>query len=120
MPFDDPLDFVRQQQKRTFEYAAQVARVRRAFLIIWKEGGWPINELEAAITRFNADPSSTEPWRMHSHLQCRVGDKVYALKQGKGPKTIFAVGEVASTPFQKEWDGRAHWMVDVKFDQFVE
>lgn len=90
---NDHAAFLRKQQQLALEYAARAPRVQRAFLITWKEGGWPAEELEAFLARFNSDPSTTEPWRMQSHRQCAVGDKIYALKQGDGPNIIFGVGD---------------------------
>lgn len=111
--------FLREQQQLALEYAVREPRVQRAFLVTWTERGWPAEELEALLARFNSDPTTTESWRMQSHRQCAVGDKIYALKQGDGPKTIFGVGEIVSAPFEKTWDSKVHWMVDVKFDRLV-
>lgn len=69
-----------------------------AFWMTWKPEGWPIERLRDLIGRFQADPETTEPWRILAHRQARIGDRVYLFKQGKGPRGIFGVGTIASEP----------------------
>jgi len=117
--FGDPLLFLKEQQRLSFKHADIVHRVQRTFLITWKEDGWPVSELEKLLEQFGKNSTATEDWRMRSHKECAIGDKVYALKQGKGPKVIFGVGEVLGSAFEKEWEGKNQWFAPVKFSQLV-
>lgn len=61
--------------------------------------GWPIERLRELIARFEADPSTTEPWRVAANRAIRIGDRAYFFKQGKGARGIFGVGEVVGEPY---------------------
>ena len=116
---DNPSGFVKEQQRLTHAYAAKAPRVQRAFVLTWKESGWPISELEALLARFDNDKNVIEPWRFQAHRQCSVDDRVYALRQGEGPKVIFGAGQIVGDAYQQDWNGNLHWVVPVRFDQLV-
>jgi putative restriction endonuclease len=61
--------------------------------------GWPIEELQDLVRRFNIDPSgATEWWRIASHQSAQSGDRVYLFKQGDNPRGIFGVGNITGGP----------------------
>ena len=70
---------------------------------------------------FERNGNVVEPWRLKSHRLAKVGDRVWLLKQGKGPKVIFGVGEITSAP-RKSLTGekKIQWMVDVRFSRFTD
>jgi hypothetical protein len=69
-----------------------------AFWMTWKPEGWPVERLRDLINRFQADPATTEPWRVQAHRQAKPGSRVYLFKQGRDPRGIFGVGEIAEEP----------------------
>lgn len=86
--------------------------------------GWPLEELQALIARFNASPSTaTEWWRVSSHRSAKQGDRVFVFKQGQGPRGVFASGTIVGGPEERDSindnDGRA-WRALIKFDQLVD
>lgn len=86
--------------------------------------GWPLEELQALIGRFNASPSTaTEWWRISSHRSAKPGDRVFVFKQGQGPRGIFASGAIVGGPEERDSindnDGRA-WRALIMFDQLVD
>ena len=61
--------------------------------------GWPIEELQDLVTRFNIDSSAaTIWWRIASHQSARPGDRIYLFKQGDNPRGIFGVGNIIGGP----------------------
>jgi putative restriction endonuclease len=61
--------------------------------------GWPIEELQDLVSRFNNDPSgATEWWRIASHQSAHRGDRVYLFKQGDDLRGIIGVGIIVHGP----------------------
>lgn len=61
--------------------------------------GWPREQMDALVRRFEADPLSATPlWRMASTRVARSGDRVFLFKQGENPRGIFGLGELIENP----------------------
>jgi hypothetical protein len=57
-----------------------------SFWMTWKPEGWPVEQLRALVAKFERDGVADEPWRIIAHKQAKVGDRVFAFKQGKDPR----------------------------------
>ncbi len=69
-----------------------------AFWMTWKPEGWPLEQLRDLVQRFERDSSADEPWRIIAHKRAKVGDRVFAFKQGSEPRGIFGVGTITAPP----------------------
>jgi hypothetical protein len=56
-----------------------------AFLLTWKESGWPHEEIVRMVAQREAQGYVEEPWRIAAYKMARAGDRVWVLRQGKGP-----------------------------------
>jgi TPR repeat protein len=63
-----------------------------AFLLTWKETGWPHENIVRMVATLEAQGHVDEPWRVAAQNMAKPGDRVWVLKQGRGPKGIFGVG----------------------------
>lgn len=72
------------------------------FLITWKEAGWPYENIKRMLKTLGELGSVEEPWRIQAHTKAKIGNRVWLLKQGKGPKGIFGVGSIASEPYRND------------------
>lgn len=92
-----------------------------AFLLTWKEAGWPRENIERMAAQFDRAGEVVEPWRIAAHRQVKPGDEAWLLKQGKGPTGIFGFGVILSNPREvMQDDGTPRQMVDVKFEAFCD
>jgi hypothetical protein len=92
-----------------------------AFLLTWKVTGWPHENIVRMVTTREAQGHVDEPWRLAAHNIAKPGDRVWVLKQGRGPKGIFGVGEITGLPALGEaGNGKTQWMAPVRFDAFVD
>jgi hypothetical protein len=92
-----------------------------AFLMVWKETGWPYENIVRLVHTFEENGTVAEPWRIMAHTLSKPGDRVWALKQGAGPKVIFGVGHIAGEPALGDaGDGTIKMMVDVRFESLVD
>ncbi len=85
--------------------------------------GWPLAELRDLIARVSLAPESTEWWRIHSHQQARVGDRVYIFKQGTAsPRGVIGVGEIVTAPDFRPTpiDLPPRWRVEIRFQKLVD
>ena len=98
--------------------------IEKTFLITWKEDHWPYEKLLDLIQRFESSGKATEPWRFMSHKQCKIGDRIYLLKQGDQPRGLFGSGRIVSAPYVNKAAineaGNNPWCVDVEFDLLVD
>lgn len=91
-----------------------------------KDRGWPLASLRDLIARVEANPDAPEAverWRMHSHVQARVGDRVYVFKQGNAsPRGIIGVGEIVTMADERATptDSDIRWRVGVRFQKLVD
>ena len=69
-----------------------------AFLLTWKETGWPHEHIVRMVNRQQADGYVDEPWRLRAYKRAKPGDRVWVLRQGRGPKGIFGAGWITGTP----------------------
>ncbi|MCW5680015.1 MAG: DUF3883 domain-containing protein [Xanthobacteraceae bacterium] len=62
-----------------------------------------------------------ESWRLKSHKTAKVGDRVWLLRQGPGPKVIFGRGRITG-PAKRDTvsNGEIQWMAPVRFDAIVD
>lgn len=65
-----------------------------AFLLTWKESGWPHENLVRMVKEFEKNGFVEESWRIAAHRMAKPGDGVWVLKQGRGPKRIFGAGHI--------------------------
>jgi hypothetical protein len=78
-----------------------------SFLITFKpstenpERGWPIEELQHVVRRHQRGERVVEPWRFANQKDVSVGDRVFALRQGKAGPAIFGYGSVAGAPTRR-------------------
>ncbi len=54
-----------------------------AFLLTWKETGWPHEEIVRMAARCETQGYVEEPWRIIAYKRARAGDKVWVLR-GEG------------------------------------
>lgn len=60
-----------------------------------------------------------EEWRIASHRRAKAGDRGWLLKQGHGPRGIFAAGTILKSPQRMiTRDGKERWMALVRFEHF--
>jgi hypothetical protein len=92
-----------------------------AFLLTWKETGWPHENIERMVRMLGSDGHVDEPWRIAAHNMAKPGDRVWVLRQGRGPKGIFGAGHITGPPAQgKAGTGELRWMAPVRFEAFVD
>jgi hypothetical protein len=92
-----------------------------AFLMTWKETGWPYEELVHLVHAFERQGFVNEPWRIVAHKQTSPGDRVWVLKQGKGRKGIFGAGRITGEPgLGDAGNGKTQMMVPVQFEALVD
>jgi hypothetical protein len=92
-----------------------------AFLLTWKESGWPHENIERMVRALDTQGHVDEPWRIAAHNMAKPGDRVWALRQGRGPKGIFGAGHILAPPALGEaGNGETRWMAPVRFEAFVD
>lgn len=92
-----------------------------AFLMTWKASGWPHANIVRMRQAFLKDGAVGEPWRISSHKRAQVGDSVWLLKQGTGPKGIFGYGRITRpADLGDAGNGKQQMMVNVAFSRFVD
>jgi Domain of unknown function (DUF3883) len=92
-----------------------------AFLLTWKESGWPYENIVRMVNEIEANGHVDEPWRIVAHNLAKRGDRVWVLKQGRGPKGVFGVGEITGPPTRGEaGNGKIQWMAPIRFNAFVD
>jgi len=92
-----------------------------AFLLTWKQDGWPHENIVRMARSIELEGHVDEPWRLHAHRKANVGDRVWLLKQGRGPKGIFGTGHVIAPPRQgPAGNGQIQWMAPIRFSAFVD
>jgi hypothetical protein len=92
-----------------------------AFLLTWKESGWPHENIVRMASRFNTRGYVDEPWRIAAHKMAKIGDRVWVLKQGRGPKGIFGFGTITGLAALGEaGNGKTQWMAPIRFEGFVD
>lgn len=93
-----------------------------SFLVTFKpstenpERGWPIEELQHVVRRHQRGEQFVEPWRFANQKDLSVGDRVFALRQGKGGPAIFGYGSIVGAPARRSGTLRA----PVEFDVIVD
>lgn len=92
-----------------------------AFLLTWKETGWPHENIVRMVRTVAEKGYVDEPWRLAAHNMAKPGDIVWVLKQGRGAKGFFGRGRVTAGAVQGEaGNGKIQWMAPVRFDLFVD
>jgi len=92
-----------------------------AFLLTWKVSGWPHENILRMIETLQAQGFVEEPWRLRSSRKAKVGDRVWLLKQGPGPKVVFGEGVIAATPtLQDAGNGKLQPMATIRFSRLVD
>ncbi len=92
-----------------------------AFLMTWKEDGWPHENILRMIEMLREKGAVEESWRISAHRQSRRGARVWLLRQGKGEKGIFGVGEIVGEPNESSiFNGERRTMVPVLFSQLTD
>ncbi len=86
-----------------------------AFLLTWKESGWPYANISRMLNTFAAEGSVEEPWRLISSRLARVGNRAWLLRQGPGSKGIFGLGEITGPAKRQLVDGNSQMMAPVRF-----
>jgi hypothetical protein len=87
-----------------------------AFLLTWKDKVWPYANIQRMLAKFAANGYVDEAWRIRSNRRAKVGDRVWLLRQGKGPKIVFGSGRIIA-PVDKAGD---NWGAPVRFERFVD
>jgi putative restriction endonuclease len=101
--------------------AGKPAQGPGAFLLTWKESGWPHSNIFRMLKEFEKQGYVEEPWRLRAYRQARPGDRVWALKQGAGPKGIFGVGQIVGPPrLGNAGSGKQQMMAPIRFSQFAD
>jgi hypothetical protein len=92
-----------------------------AFLLTWKQTGWPHENIVRMVTRQQENGYVDEPWRIAAYKAAKPGDRVWALRQGRGPKGIFGVGRISGPPaIGPAGNGETRMMAPVRFEAFVD
>jgi putative restriction endonuclease len=92
-----------------------------AFLLTWKETGWPHENIVRLVATLDAQGHVDEPWRIVAHNLAKPGDRVWVLKQGRGPRGIFGAGVIIGPSVRGEaGNGKVQWMVPVRFEALVD
>jgi hypothetical protein len=92
-----------------------------AFLLTWKETGWPHENILRMIDTLESQGFVDEPWRLRSSRKAKAGDPVWLLKQGPGQKVIFGEGVIAATPtLQDSGNGKLQPMATIRFSRLVD
>jgi hypothetical protein len=92
-----------------------------SFLLTWKESGWPHENIVRMANDIEANGHVDEPWRIAAHKLAKDGDRVWVLRQGRGPRGMFGVGEITGPPVRGEaGNGKIQWMAPVRFSAFVD
>ncbi|WP_082036697.1 HNH endonuclease [Paramagnetospirillum magnetotacticum] len=91
-----------------------------AFLMTWTEKGWPHENILRMLQTIASTGSVDEPWRIKAHRRAKIGDRVWVLKQGAGPKGIFGIGEISGIPFRSTENGLDRWRVPVRINRLVD
>ena len=85
--------------------------------------GWPLAELRDLIARVNANPGTTEWWRIQSRQKARVGERVYLFKQGTAsPRSLIGVSEIVTAPDFRSTrtDPEPRWRAEIAFQKLVD
>src|SRR5258708_4455580 len=91
------------------------------FLLTWKPGGWPHENIVRMVSRQQADGYVEEPWRIAAHNLAKPGDRVWVLRQGRGPKGIFGVGRITDIPvLGPAGNGETRMMAPIRFEEFLD
>jgi hypothetical protein len=62
-----------------------------------------------------------EPWLIAAHSMARSGDRVWVLRQGRGPKGIFGAGRIIGPPtLGPAGNSKIQMMAPVRFEAFVD
>lgn len=94
---------------------------RPAFLLTWKETGWPYSNIVRMLETFERQGYVDEPWRIFAHRLAQPGDRVYVLKQGSGERGIFGVGEILGRPsLGNAGNGKQQMMAVIRFSSFAD
>jgi predicted HNH restriction endonuclease len=92
-----------------------------SFLMTWKESGWPHENVVRMADALRGKGYVDEPWRIKAHTKTAVGDRVWVLRQGRGPKGVFGAGRIIGAPALGDaGNGETQMMVDVRFEAFVD
>jgi hypothetical protein len=92
-----------------------------AFLLTWKESGWPHQEIVRMVAQHEAQGYVEESWRIAAFKMARAGDRVWVLRQGNGPKGIFGAGHITGTPtLGPAGKSETRMMAPVRFEAFVD
>jgi len=92
-----------------------------SFLMTWKESGWPHENLVRMARVLEKDGHVDEPWRIKAHTKAAEGDRVWVLRQGRGPKGMFGAGRIIGAPTLGDaGNGETQMMVNVRFESFVD
>jgi hypothetical protein len=92
-----------------------------AFLMTWKETGWPHENILRMISTLERDGYVDEPWRIAAHKMAKAGDRVWVLKQGRGPKGVFGVGGITGPAAPGDaGNGKTQQMAPIRFEALVD
>jgi hypothetical protein len=91
-----------------------------AILLTWKESGWPHENIVRMVNEIDANGHVDEPWRIAAHKIAKPGDRVWVLKQGRGPRGVFGVGEITGPPARGDaGNEKIQWMAAPSFLWFA-
>jgi hypothetical protein len=92
-----------------------------SFLMTWKEAGWPHENIVQMVKQREQQGYVEEPWRIAAHKRAKPGDRVWVLRQGRGPKGIFGAGHITGAPvLGPAGNGKMQMMAPVRFESFVD
>jgi hypothetical protein len=92
-----------------------------AFLLTWKEKGWPHENIVRMVRTLDELGYVDEPWRIAAHKMAKKDDRVWVLRQGRGPKGIFGAGHIMDRAEPGDTgNGKMQMMAPVRFEAFVD
>ncbi|WP_164854728.1 DUF3883 domain-containing protein [Devosia sp. 1566] len=90
-------------------------------LMTWKPEGWPHDNVLRMLKELEDKDSVVEPWKVAAFKKVLNRDRVWLLKQGKGMRGIFGVGEIAGSPTMRTFQPNERaMMVPVKVTRLVD
>jgi hypothetical protein len=93
-----------------------------AFLVTWSSGknGWPHSRLVALISEFYRAGYAETRWRFAACKMAKIGDRVWALRQGSSPRAVFGVGRIAGSPVIENENGKPVRRIPIRFEALVD
>ncbi|TSD63408.1 hypothetical protein FFF34_017610 [Inquilinus sp. KBS0705] len=88
----------------------------KAYLFGWNPIKFKWEDIDDDINKIKQGGELVDNWSVASHKTIQPGDRAYFVRLGAEPKGIFASGNIASTPYIAQRNGRQHHRINIAFD----